>query len=60
VAGFHARGRNSPGRCGEINLVEEHWRDIVLIAEAPVKEQALDQERIEEILEAAASTNSVI
>jgi ATP-dependent Zn protease len=40
------------------DLVAAHWRDVVITAEALVKEQTLDQERIEEILEAAASTNS--
>ena len=42
------------------DLVAEHWRDVVITPEALVKEQTLEQERIEEILEAAASTNSDI
>lgn len=36
------------------DLVAEHWHDVVIIAEALVKEQTLDHRRIEEILEAAA------
>lgn len=40
------------------DLIEARWNDVVIIAEALIKEQTLDQERIEEILEAAAATNS--
>jgi ATP-dependent Zn protease len=40
------------------DLVEAHWHDVVIIAEALVKEQTLDHNRIEEILETAAAMNS--
>ncbi len=40
------------------DLIDARWHDVVIIAEALVKEQTLDQERIEEILEVAAATNS--
>jgi ATP-dependent Zn protease len=40
------------------DLVEAHWDDVVIIAEALVEERTLDRKRIDEIFKSAVATNS--